>query len=50
MRIDDVVPQLELDVLELGDEVVQQLIFGDVGGDDSVLLEKTPLRGRQVCK
>jgi hypothetical protein len=50
MRIDDVVPELELDVLELRDEVVQQLIFGDVGGDGSVLLEKTPLRGRQVCK
>jgi len=39
MGIDDVVTEVELDVLDLSDdlEILQQLLFGDIG-DGSVLL------------
>jgi len=39
MGIDDVVTKVELDVLDLSDdlEILQQLLFGDIG-DGSVLL------------
>jgi hypothetical protein len=47
MRVDDVVAELELDVLERGYQVFQQLLFGDFG--DDVLLGSVPASaGRSV--
>jgi hypothetical protein len=46
MRIDDVVAELELDVLQRGYQVFKQLLFGDFG--DDVLLGVRPGVGGTV--